>query len=97
MSSYFQTTPRPHFAEGGWGGTLFPPHVRRGLGGNCFPRTSVDPPITAAPLLVAKHELLDLPGRGLGQLAELDGLGHLEARQPRPAVDDQLLDGELLA
>src|SRR5437899_1214350 len=27
MSYYFPATPKPHFAEGGWGGNLFPPHL----------------------------------------------------------------------
>ena len=35
------------------------------------------------PLAVAQHELLDLAGRGLRQLAELDRLRHLEARELR--------------
>src|ERR1700730_17766302 len=26
MGCYFPATPQPHFAEGGWGGNLFPPH-----------------------------------------------------------------------
>jgi hypothetical protein len=27
MSCPFQATPQRHFAEGGWGGNLFPPHL----------------------------------------------------------------------
>src|ERR671914_2657675 len=37
------------------------------------------PLLLPGPLLVAQDELLDLAGRGLGQVAELDGGGGLEA------------------
>ena len=44
-------------------------------------RPSIDPPPVALPLAIAQQELLNLPGRRLGQLAELDRLGHLEPRE----------------
>src|SRR5260370_33851446 len=40
----------------------------------------VDPLRLALPLPVAQDELLDLTGRGLGQIAEVDRGGRLEAR-----------------
>src|SRR5918997_1757176 len=39
----------------------------------------MNPLLLPGPLLLAQDELLDLAGRGLGQLAELDGGGGLEA------------------
>src|SRR5260370_20247080 len=52
----------------------------------------VDPLRLALPLPVAQDELLDLAGRGLGQLAEVDRGGRLEARDvPLAEVDDLCL------
>src|SRR5260370_41208498 len=49
----------------------------------------VDPLRLALPLAVAQEELLDLAGRGLGQLAEVDRGGRPEARGvPLAEVDD---------
>src|SRR5260370_26165515 len=49
----------------------------------------VDPLRLALPLAVAQDELLDLAGRGLGQLAEVDRGGRLETRDvPLAEVDD---------
>src|SRR5207244_9162935 len=46
------------------------------------------------PLLVPQHELLDLAGRRLGQVAELDGGRALEVGDMLPAeLDDLLLGG----
>src|SRR6185295_2946601 len=56
----------------------------------------VDPLRFALPLPVAQDELLDLAGRGLGQLAEVDRGGGLEARDvPLAEVDDLGLGGAL--
>src|SRR5919202_3049679 len=41
--------------------------------------SSVDFLLVAHPFFLAQDELLDLTGRGLGELAELDGSGGLEA------------------
>src|SRR5438093_1488626 len=46
---------------------------------------------------VAEDELLDLAGRGLGQLAELDRFGRFEVRDPRADVLDDVLLARLLA
>src|SRR5213594_1203462 len=52
----------------------------------------VDPLLLAPPLLLAQHELLDLPGGGLRQVAELDGGGTLEVSDvPAAELDDLLL------
>src|SRR5258705_12237390 len=56
----------------------------------------VDPLRAALPLAIAQHELLDLAGRGLGQLAELDGGRRLEARDVLLAELDDLRLGDLL-
>ena len=48
------------------------------------------PPVSR-PLPLAQHELLDLAGRGLGQLAELDGVRALEVGQMLAAEGDDLL------
>src|SRR6202043_1459343 len=32
MSCFFPATPKRHFAEGGWGGNLFPPHRLHAFG-----------------------------------------------------------------
>src|SRR5438067_12365391 len=47
----------------------------------------------ALPLLVPQHELLDLAGRRLGQVAELDGSRALEVGDVLPAELDGLLLG----
>src|SRR5215470_13742993 len=57
---------------------------------SCSRLMSVDPLGLALPLLVAQHELLDLAGRGLGQVAELDGRRALEVRDVRAAELDDL-------
>src|SRR5437763_15206754 len=51
----------------------------------------------ALPLLVPQHELLDLAGRRLGQVAELDGSRALEVGDVLPAELDDLLLGGLPA
>src|SRR5712691_10656831 len=52
----------------------------------------VDPLLLAPPLLLAQHELLDLPGGGLRQVAELDGGRTLEVSDvPAAELDDLLL------
>src|SRR5919204_1233700 len=51
---------------------------------------SVDQAVVALPLAGPQHELLDLAGAGLGQIAEFDRLGRLEARQVQLAELDQL-------
>src|SRR5438552_12275730 len=53
----------------------------------------VDPLLLAPPLLLAQHELLDLSGGGLRQVAELDGGGTLEVSDVPPAELDDLLLG----
>src|SRR5438067_3158742 len=58
---------------------------------------SVDSFVLPRPLPVAEDELLDLAGRGLGQLAELDRLGRFEMRDPRADVLDDVLLARLLA
>src|SRR5262245_37363690 len=54
---------------------------------------SVDPLGVALPLAVTQHEFLDLPGRGLRQVAELDGGRALEARDVLAAELDDLRFG----
>ena len=51
---------------------------------------SVDPRHAIPHSAIAQHELLHLARRGLRQLAELDRVGALEAREPLPAEGDQL-------
>src|SRR5260370_18246434 len=50
----------------------------------------VDPLRLALPLPVAQDELLDLAGRGLGQIAEVDRGGRLETRDVLLAEVDHL-------
>src|SRR5918993_430937 len=57
----------------------------------------MNPLLAARPLFVAQDELLDLAGRGLGQVAELDGGGGLEAGDVLLAEVYDLLLGRLLA
>src|SRR5690606_26258773 len=46
---------------------------------------------------VAQHVLLDLPGRGLGDLLEADLAWALEVREPFAAMRDELLGARLRA
>src|SRR5262244_1522929 len=64
---------------------------------SCSRLMSVDPLGLALPLLVAQHELLGLAGRGLRQVAELDGRRALEARNVLPAEFDDLRLGRARA
>src|SRR5216683_6646499 len=57
----------------------------------------VDPLRLALPLPVAQDELLDLAGRGLGQIAEVDRGGRLETRDVLLAEVDDLRLGRALA
>src|SRR5512138_2580242 len=57
---------------------------------------SVDPLLPALPLLLAKDELLDLAGRRLRQVAELDRRRALEVRDVLAAELDDLRLGGLL-
>src|SRR5205809_3615744 len=50
----------------------------------------VDPFLASLPFPLAQHVLLDLAGRGLWQRTELNRLRSFEARDPRPAVLDDL-------
>src|SRR5438094_2831632 len=62
----------------------------------CSRLMSVDPLGLALPLLVAQHELLDLPRGGLGQVAELDPGRALEVGDVLAAeLDDLGLAGGL--
>src|SRR2546428_1795743 len=62
----------------------------------CSRLMSVDPLGLALPLLVAQHELLDLAGRGLGQVAELNPGRALEVGDVLAAeLDDLGLGGAL--
>src|ERR1051325_964004 len=63
----------------------------------CSRLMSVDPLGLALPLLVAQDELLDLAGRGLGQVAELDGGRALEVRDVLAAELDDLRLGRARA
>src|SRR3954462_7004469 len=54
---------------------------------------SVDPAVAALPLLLAQGELPDLAARGLGQRAELHGIGTLEVGDLAAAERDQLALG----
>src|SRR5690349_14362656 len=56
----------------------------------CSRLMSVDPLGLPLPLPVAQHELLHLPGRGLGQVAELDGGRALEVGDVLAAELDDL-------
>src|SRR6266536_5394004 len=63
---------------------------RRGSRSPAAARSSVNALLAPRPLAVAEHELLDLAGRGLGELPELDRLGRLEPGDPRAHVLDDL-------
>src|SRR5918997_2720269 len=56
-----------------------------------------NPLLLVGPLLLAQDELLDLAGRGLGQLGELDGGGSLEPGDVLLAEVYDLLLGSLLS
>src|SRR5690349_24537587 len=61
------------------------------------PEHLVDPLLAALPLLLAQDELLDLAGRGLREIAELDRRRALEVRDVLPAELDDLRLADLLA
>src|ERR1700736_1380000 len=87
MSCCFPATPPPHFAEGGWGGNLFPPHRSQGggssfflggllrlfLGGGLGRRLGLGLP---AAVEADRHAAGDSQGRQRGQLP-----GHTHAQQ----------------
>ena len=50
----------------------------------------------SAPFLVPQHELLYLPGGGLGEITELDGCGALEVGQSSTTEFDDLCFGRRL-
>ena len=52
---------------------------------------AADVPVPAGPLPLAEHELLDLAGRGLRQVAELDRVRALEVGEVLAAERDDLL------
>src|SRR5438270_5684669 len=56
-------------------------------------RALIDPLLATGPFAVAKDVLLDLPGGGLGQVAELDRLRRFEVRDAAADVVDDLLLG----
>src|SRR5688572_27455982 len=58
---------------------------------------SVDPAISAGPLALAQHELLDLAGARLREISKLDGPRAFEMGQDRAAVRDHYLGGEARA
>src|SRR4051794_16900269 len=68
-----------------------PAGARRGRKGGARAAGSSDRLLSPRPLLLAQDELLDLPGRGSRQLAELDGRGALELREVLAAERDQLV------
>src|SRR5262249_31185642 len=71
----------------GWTGRERGERARR----EALAAAAVDALAAARPRLLAQLELLDLAGRGLGQLPELDGLRALEVREPLAAEGDQLV------